>query len=84
MVFSDGYAAAVPLLERAVELDSQFAIAHAALVIRYSNLGESVLSRASTSKAYELRDRTSERERSFITTMYNRLCFRACAAIDLK
>lgn len=67
-----GDAAAAPLFLRAVELDPQFAMAHASLGIVYSNLGESVLSRASTIKAFELRDHATDRERFFITTMYNR------------
>ena len=36
----------------------------------YSDIGESVLSAENTSKAYELRDRASDRERFFITSTY--------------
>ena len=70
--FSSGAAAAVPLLKRAVEIDPGFAVAHATLGITYSDLGESVLSMESTIKAYQLRDRASDRERFFITAMYDR------------
>ena len=70
--FSTGPAAAVPLYKRAVEIDPKFAMAHAALGLMYSNTGESVLCRESTSKAYELRDRASDRERFFITAVYDR------------
>jgi eukaryotic-like serine/threonine-protein kinase len=70
--FSTGAAAAVPLVKRAVEIDPNFAMAHAFLGLLYSDMGESVLSRESTSKAYELRDRASDRERFFITAMYDR------------
>ncbi len=40
--------------------------------LNYSGLGGSVLSMENTSKAYELRDRASDRERFFITTVYYR------------
>ena len=70
--FSNGNADAVPLLKRAVEIDPQFAMAYAALGLMYSGLGESVLSLESTRKAYQLRDHTSDRERFFITTLYDR------------
>jgi serine/threonine protein kinase/tetratricopeptide (TPR) repeat protein len=67
-----GDAAAVPLFLRALNIDPQFAMAHASLGIAYSNLGESVRSRESTIKAYQLRDRASDPERFFITAMYDR------------
>src|ERR1022692_1765677 len=38
----------------------------------YGGLGESDLSAESTSKAYQLRDRTSDREKFFITASYHR------------
>ena len=44
-----------------MEIDPEFARAHAALGIVYSNLGESVRSMESTTKAYQLRDRASDR-----------------------
>ena len=71
-VLASGTAAAAALLERAVALDPEFAMAHATLGITYSNLGESVRSMESTTRAYQLRDRASDRERFFITTMYDR------------
>jgi len=70
--FSTGSADAVPLLKRAIEIDPQFAMAYAALGLMYSALGESALSLESTSKAYELRDHASDREKFFITTVYHR------------
>jgi eukaryotic-like serine/threonine-protein kinase len=72
LVFSNGFVASVPLFQRAIEIDPKFAMAHAHLGLMYSNLGESVLSIESTSKAYQLRDRASDRERFFITAMYDR------------
>lgn len=67
-----GWTAGLPFLKRAVEIDPNFATAHAQLGISYSDLGESVLSTASTTEAYRLRDRTSERERLFITALFDR------------
>ena len=69
---STGAADAVPHFKRAVEIDPQFATAYASMGLQYSNIGESVLSIESTSKAYQLRDRASDRERFFITTLYDR------------
>ena len=63
---------AVPLLKRALDIDPNFAIAHAQLALMYSGLGESLLGEKSMSKAYELRDRANDRERFFITTIYDR------------
>jgi eukaryotic-like serine/threonine-protein kinase len=70
--FSTGFADALPLLKRAVEIDPQFAMAYASMGLMYSIIGESVLSVESTRKAYQLRDRASDRERFFITTLYDR------------
>ena len=60
----------VPFFKRAIEIDPQFAVAHAALGLMYGDMGESVLSVESTSKAYRLRNRASDRERFFITASY--------------
>ena len=62
--------AAVPFFERAVEIDPQFAMAHAVLGLMYGATGESALSAESTSKAYQLRDHTSDKEKFFITASY--------------
>jgi serine/threonine protein kinase/tetratricopeptide (TPR) repeat protein len=69
---SSGYAAAIPFLRRAVEIDPKFSMAHAYLGLLYSNVGESVLSAESTTKAWQLRDRVSDRERFFIDFTYDR------------
>lgn len=64
-------AAAVPFFKRATEIDPQFAAAYAELGLAYGSLGESALSAENTSKAYELRDHTSDAERFFITASYD-------------
>jgi tetratricopeptide (TPR) repeat protein len=65
-----GDAAAIPLLKRAVELDPKFARAYYTLGVRYSNLSQTSLAIANLKKAYELRDRVSEREKLAIMAMY--------------
>jgi DNA-binding winged helix-turn-helix (wHTH) protein len=69
--FSTGSAAAVPFLQRAIEIDPNFASAYATLGRMYGDIGESVLSARNTSKAYELRDRASDQEKFFITLSYD-------------
>jgi tetratricopeptide (TPR) repeat protein/predicted Ser/Thr protein kinase len=68
---SSGAAAALPLFKRATEIDPKFAMAHALLGRMYADIDESDLSAGSTSKAYQLRDRASDRERSWITAAYD-------------
>ncbi len=60
----------IPLLQRALAIDPNFAMAHAFLGRLYGDIWESVLSEKSTTRAYELRDRASEREQFFITASY--------------
>jgi tetratricopeptide (TPR) repeat protein len=63
---------AMPLLKRAIDIDPNFAIAHALLGLLYSTIGETLLGEESTSKAYQLRDHATDRDRFFITTIYDR------------
>jgi eukaryotic-like serine/threonine-protein kinase len=63
---------AVPLLRRAVELDPEFALAHASLGPCYSGTGQRQLAIQSATRAYELRHRTTDRERFFIEYAYDR------------
>jgi len=65
-----GSAAAVPVFERAIEIDPKFAMAYAWLGQLYSDIGESTLAAENIAKAYQLRDRTSDTERFFITASY--------------
>ena len=64
--------AGVRLLKRAVELDPEFALAHASLGPCYSGYGERQLAIQSATRAYELRHRTTDRERFFIEYAYDR------------
>jgi len=64
-------AGAVPFLQRAVQIDPNFAFAHIVLGFAYSNLGESRLAAASVRKGFELRERSSEWERLEIEIAYN-------------
>jgi serine/threonine protein kinase/tetratricopeptide (TPR) repeat protein len=61
---------ALPLYQRAVELDPNFAMGYARLGAVYSNLGQSELSEASRQKAFGLRDRASEHEKLYIMSHY--------------
>jgi tetratricopeptide (TPR) repeat protein len=61
---------AIPYLKRATELDPNFAMAHATLGTVYGNLSKSNDQVASLTKAFELRDRSSERERLYIDAHY--------------
>jgi tetratricopeptide (TPR) repeat protein len=63
---------ALPLFQRAIAIDPDFAMAHAFLGFRYGVLGESALARQSLLKAYQLRHRASDAERFFIETLYDR------------
>jgi eukaryotic-like serine/threonine-protein kinase len=60
----------VRFLQQAVRLDPNFAMAHALLGMSYRNLGESSLATQSTQRAYELRERVSEREKLTIESFY--------------
>jgi tetratricopeptide (TPR) repeat protein len=62
---------AVALYRRAIEIDPKFAVAYAFLGQVYGQLGESDLSAESISKAYELRDRASDREKFVLALSYD-------------
>jgi len=72
VAFTYGFPSAIPLMQRAIEVDPKFALAHSHLGLWYSSIGESQLALESDRKAYELRDRVSERERFFISAVYDR------------
>ena len=62
--------AALPLYQRAAELDPNFAMAYARMGTAYANLGQSQLSEQNRQKAFELRDRASEHEKLYIMSHY--------------
>jgi eukaryotic-like serine/threonine-protein kinase len=62
--------ASVPYYQRAIELDPNFAMAYARLGTAYNNLGQAVLAEKNRDKAFELRDRASEREKLYIMSHY--------------
>ena len=61
---------AIPFLRRATEIDPDFALAHARMASMYYNSGSYDLAAEASQKAYELRDRVSERERLYISAGY--------------
>ena len=71
-LFARGSAAAIPDLQRAIAIDPQFAMAQADLGFFYWNMGQTDLGAEYVRKAYELRDRVSDRERLFILFLYDR------------
>jgi len=61
---------AAPMLERATELDPQFAMAFGALGETYSALGERNRATSNISKAYELRNMLDDQHRLALTSLY--------------
>jgi eukaryotic-like serine/threonine-protein kinase len=68
--FAKGETAALPFYKRAVELDPKFAIVYRAIAVVYSNLNEIGRAAESARKAYDLREKVSERERFSIEGYY--------------
>ena len=65
------YTGAVPWFQRAISLDPNFATAYASLSATYSNLGEGTLAAENIQKAYELRERVTDREKFHIEALYH-------------
>jgi tetratricopeptide (TPR) repeat protein len=65
-----GDAEAIPFMKRAIELDPNFAMAYVGLGVEYANMGQASLASENTKKAYDLRDRVSDRERYRISAFY--------------
>ena len=65
-----GTTAALPFMQRAVEIDPNFALAHSTLGREYANVDEFERSRESTTRAWQLREHTSDREKFFIDANY--------------
>jgi eukaryotic-like serine/threonine-protein kinase len=70
---SNGAMAGLPFLKHAVEIDPNFALAQATLGREYADLDESDLAAEHTTRAWQLRDHTSDRERFVITANYEGL-----------
>ncbi len=60
----------IPYFKRAIELDPNFARAYATLGTVYSNIGQVSLGVENMKKAYDLRERVSEREKFYISAHY--------------
>jgi tRNA A-37 threonylcarbamoyl transferase component Bud32/tetratricopeptide (TPR) repeat protein len=71
MDVANDYAAAIPLLERAVSLDPNFAMAYLRLAQSYQPLSENDRCAENTRKAYALRERVSESEKLAISSYYD-------------
>jgi DNA-binding winged helix-turn-helix (wHTH) protein/tetratricopeptide (TPR) repeat protein len=69
-VLTKGGWSAIGFFQRAIDLDPDFAYAHAAIGLVLGNMGDATRSRMHTERAYELRDRVSEWERFLITAQY--------------
>ncbi len=67
---TDNDAAALALLQRAIQLDPNFAMAYWAMVGPYQIIGESALSAENSRKAFALRAGVSEREKLHIEVYY--------------
>jgi eukaryotic-like serine/threonine-protein kinase len=65
-----GPAAALPYVQRAIELDPNFAYGYDALATVYGELGDSVRKSEYLTKAFQLRERASEVEKLDITADY--------------
>jgi len=65
-----GPAEGISFHKRALELDPQFALAYALLGLEYANLGQPSRAAENLRKAYDLRDRVSEREKLRISANY--------------
>ena len=63
---------ALPYDQRAIELDPNFAMGYAAVGVDYSSLGEMGRASEYLTKAFQLREHASERERLAITADYYR------------
>jgi tetratricopeptide (TPR) repeat protein len=66
-----GDADSVPFFEEAIRRDPEFALAYARLGTVFANLGRREDAETMTRRAYELRERVSERERLYIEARYH-------------
>ena len=73
-----GDAPSIPFYKQAIALDPDFSLGYAGLAVAYSNLDEPSLALEYAAKAYQLRDRVTEREKLRITATY----FEATGDVD--
>jgi len=71
MTIKDDNLGAVTYFQAAVNLDPDFAMAYARLGTCYLNTAQTTRAADSTRKAYQLRERTSEREKLYIASHYH-------------
>ena len=64
------FAQSIGFYKRAIELDPNFAMAYASLGVAYVALGNETEGNAAITRAFELSDKVSERERLFIRARY--------------
>ena len=64
------YPHAIPFYRKAVEIDPNFAIAHARLALCYNNIRQFETAREEYKRAYELTNRVSDREKFVIAANY--------------
>jgi tetratricopeptide (TPR) repeat protein len=74
---------AIPHLKRAVELDPNFALAYGTLGVVYNNSGARTLARQALQRAFDLRDRASEREKLYISAHYYEITGQLGKAIEI-
>src|ERR1700758_1760262 len=70
MTGANDFAGSIAPLQRAIKLDPNFAMAYAGLATAYNNISEPGLAAQFARKAYDLRDRASEREKLYIDSHY--------------
>jgi eukaryotic-like serine/threonine-protein kinase len=65
-----GSAAGLPYFQRSIELDPNFAMGYRTVGVMYNNLGETERGNEYVTKAFQLREHASEREKLGITARY--------------
>ena len=71
MIARNDYPAAIPLFQQAISLDPDFAMAYARLGINFYNLDEPARAAENLQKAYDLRERLTEREKLYIAASHD-------------
>jgi len=66
-----GVTASIPFYQHAIRLDHKFALAYAVLGRAYEDFGEDSKAMHNFDRAFQLKNRLSEREKYFLTTLYN-------------